>query len=129
MTKQSLKLTIAILALVSVSLFVYSCIKQELLNSSKTELNENFKLSEARSFFENTAKDLRLVDFNHSHDDEPATKSAHLAENIIPDWSQAKSYSTPRSVLYEIPLNAGFKLGGMFHSRAVKLKTQKSQPR
>lgn len=38
------------------------------LRYDKTELNENFKLSEARSFFESTAKNLRLIDFNHSQE-------------------------------------------------------------
>ncbi len=103
MIKQNFKLTIVIL--VSVSLLVYSCIKQDFLNPPGTELNENFKLSEARSFFENNATDLRLVDFNHSPITVLETKSSYIQENIVPDWEQATQTCNSNSIMFEIPLN------------------------
>ncbi len=103
MIKQRFNVGVAIFSLISVSLFVYSCIKQELLSSSKIELNSNFKLSEAKSYFENNAKDLRLVDFNHSAENDMKTKSANIFDNVIPDWGKAVQFTNSNSIIFEVP--------------------------
>lgn len=123
MTKQRFKLTTAILALVSVSLFVYSCLKQEFINHVKTELNENFTLSEARSLFESNAKDLRLVEFSYSHKSDLKTKSANMSENVIPDWDKAVQTTNSNSIMFEIPFKQNAKSSAILISKSDSIVT------
>lgn len=92
-----------------------SCIKEDFFHNNDKEQNIQFKLSEARSFFEKNASDLKLTKFS-KEDGILETKASGYFDNIIPLWNKSVQSSTSWSELYEVPLRLSINVGGVLKS-------------
>ena len=98
---------------------VISCMKEDIFNQND-KLDGQFKLTEARRFFEDNASDLRLVDLKTSKEGCPDTKAADLLTNIVPEWDKATQVSDEKSILYEVPLRQSEQLGAVLMKKNEK---------